>query len=110
MFRSDERWMLSEALPLIRELGPLVRELDYHLCLGGSVLLTGASDHDLDLWFIPLNGFESDPRKIYVLCEQTFGPLKTLRDGPDYKAGEPWHLQDMQRATYLGKRIDLFIL
>lgn len=103
-------WKLTQALPLIQELAPLVRDLDYHLCLGGSVLVAGTSDHDLDLWFIPLNGFESEPRKVYLLCEQTFGRLSALRDSPDYKAGEPWHVKEMHRAMYMGKRIDLFIL
>lgn len=103
-------WTLAQAIPLIHELAPLVRELDYHLCLGGSVLVTGNSDHDLDLWFIPLNGYESEPAKIYVLCQSTFGSLTSLRDSPDYKTGEPWHVKEMQRATYMGKRIDLFIL
>lgn len=103
-------WHIDSAMSFIVEFAPLVRELDYHLCLGGSVLHEGHSDHDLDLWFIPLNGYESEPAKIYVLCQTTFGRLTSLRDSPDYKAGEPWHVKEMQRATYMGKRIDLFIL
>lgn len=102
-------WTLDQALVVVREVGPLVRELDYHLCLGGGVLLTGASEHDLDLWFIPLNGYDSSPFKIMQLCGTIFGLLRSLRDGPDYTANEPWHVKEMHQGNWMGKRVDLFI-
>lgn len=102
-------WTLVEAATLASEVGPLVRELDYHLCLGGGVLLNGQSEHDLDLWFIPLNGYDSDPRKIMMLNLSLFAPLRSLRDNPDYKSGEPWHVREMHQGLWCGKRVDLFI-
>jgi hypothetical protein len=103
-------WTLGEAAYLVGELEPLVRELNYHTLLGGGVLHHGFSDKDLDLWFMPLNGYESDPQKVYPLLKDTFGMLKSIRDSPDYAAGEPYHVREMLYGHYCGKRIDLFIL
>lgn len=103
-------WTLTDALPLIQEIEPSIRELDYHTLLGGGVLHSGRSEHDLDIWFMPLNGFESDPPKILNLLREVWGPFKSLRDNPDYVAGTPWHVREMQRFTVYGKRVDVFIL
>jgi hypothetical protein len=51
------KWTLETALSLIREVDPTLRER-YSCFLGlcGGVLIKGASDKDLDLILIPLNG------------------------------------------------------
>ena len=102
-------WTLAEAVTLIQEIEPLVRERNYHTLLAGGVLHTGQSDHDLDIWFIPLNGYESDALGILSLLRENWGQYRSLRDSPDYKAGEPWHLREMHRFEIYGKRVDVFI-
>lgn len=105
-------WTLAEAVPLIQEIEKVVRPLDYHTCLGGSVLHKGESDDDLDIFFIPLNGSDSEAHKILqVLGDEVFGwkGAGALRDGPDYHSGSSCHFKEMYKFTYLNKRIDVFI-
>lgn len=47
-------WTLEDGLAVVRSLQPLTRQFNYHLALGGGVLNNGASDKDLDLYFLPL--------------------------------------------------------
>lgn len=111
-WKSSGAWTLEEAQKLIAELEPQVRELDYHTLLGGGVLHDGRSENDLDIWFMPLNGYESNTGAIYDLMVRTFGvgSVRSLRDSPDYDAGEPWHIKEAWKTMYCGKRIDLFVL
>ncbi len=95
--------------PIIRDLAPMVRELDYHMLLGGGVLNTGASTKDLDLWFMPLNGYESNPLIIVDLLISMLGSPTPIRDSPDYHPDDMWHLQEALRFTLEGRRIDCFI-
>lgn len=108
--RKTPMWTLSQALELIRDLQPLVREEKYHMLLGGGVLNKGESDKDLDLVFIPLNGEESHPGKIVAMLFDVFGSFgKAIRDSPDYGSGSIWYFKEMIKYDYLGKRIDVFI-
>lgn len=102
-------WTFYQATELIRELQPSIRELNYHICLGGGVLNRGYSKKDLDLWFIPLNGYESNPRAVMSFLLGNLGPCKALRDNSDYGPDTFPHAKEMQMFTYLGKRIDVFI-
>lgn len=102
-------WTLATAQQLVKELHQPIWDLHYHILIGGGVAREGHSDKDLDLWFIPLNGFESEPRSITQFLYSIFGHLSALRDHPDYTGGSPWHLQEMLYVDYCGKRIDLFI-
>lgn len=102
-------WTLSEAVGLIRELQPLTRALNYHITLGGGVLNAGTSEKDLDLWFIPLNGHESNSRSIIEMLIENLGYCTALRDSPDYAPDAFPHAESMQRFEYLGKRIDVFV-
>lgn len=102
-------WTLDQALDLIRDLQPDVRALSYHVTLGGGVLNTGQSEKDLDLWFIPLNDHESNPRSIMELLMTCMTLKRALRDGPDYGTESIPHAKEMQEFNYLGKRIDVFI-
>ena len=47
-------WTLDEALRLVRGLQPEAKKFGFHVCLGGSVLNTGSSHKDVDLYFHPL--------------------------------------------------------
>lgn len=102
-------WTLQQAVELIQELEPAVRELNYHITLGGSVLHKGSSDKDLDLFIVPLNGFPSTPIKILVLLMDYLGSCRALRDGPNYQADADFHYDQAQLFDYMGKRIDVFI-
>lgn len=48
-------WRLEEGLTLVRALQEKTRTFGFHIALGGSVLNTGESDKDLDLYFLPFN-------------------------------------------------------
>lgn len=102
-------WTLDQALSLIRDLQPSVRDLHYHICLGGGVLNVGTSEKDLDLWFLPLNGHEGNAREIVGLLITLLGPCSALRDGPDYADDAFPHAESMQMFHYCGKRIDVFV-
>lgn len=102
-------WTLPQAQALVHILFEEVYTLDYHLALGGSVLHDGESDHDLDLYFLPLNGYKPGTGALYDHLLKVFKPLTPLRDSPDYKAGEPWHCKEALQGKYLRKRVDLFI-
>lgn len=104
-------WTLTEALTLIRELQPIIRELDYHITLGGSVLNTGKSEKDLDLFIVPLNGYESQPQVIMKALWDNLGVSRALRDSPDYNTEDSglFHYSEAVMFNYCGKRIDVFI-
>lgn len=106
---SEAPWTLEIALPLIQQLEPMVRDLNYHTLLGGGVLHRPGEHKDLDLWFMPLNGFESDSKPVLELLMSVFGRPNAIRDSPDYAAGDPWHLKDALWFEYEGHRIDCFI-
>ena len=109
MVTSKTAWTLAQALDLIRDLQPIVRELHYHITLGGGVLHEGASEKDLDLWLIPINGFESNAHEICRILIDHLGQCQALRDSPDYAPDAFPHAVEMQQFNYLGKRIDVFI-
>lgn len=103
-------WTLDEALEIIRELQPQLREMGYHCLLGGGVLNTGVSDKDLDLFFIPLNQHDSTPFAIVEFLGQQLGSFAvSIRDSPDYQGEAMWHYQEMRKIDYCGKRIDIFV-
>lgn len=102
-------WTLDEALDFIRDLQPCMTALNYHVCLGGGVLNKGESEKDLDLFILPLNGYESAAREVVKELATILGHSRALRDGPDYYADAHFHFQEAYKFTYNGKRIDIFI-
>lgn len=102
-------WTLDQAHVIIAELWPLMWDLHYHILLGGGVIREGKSDKDLDLFFIPLNGYESHAHTVLEKLWSQLGPSKALRDSPDYHADSNFHFTEAQKFDYLGKRIDVFI-
>ncbi len=116
-------WTLDEAVVLIQDLAPKVRAVDYHVMLGGSVLHSGKSEDDLDLFFAPLNHTEGNKQKLRKVLWDYFNGFLPIRDTPDYQQEEVWneeqgkmvlnclwHWQDMDKADLGGARVDLFIL
>jgi hypothetical protein len=101
-------WNLDEALELIRELQPKVRELGYHVLLGGGVLNEGKSDKDLDLFFIPLNNYQGNDDELVKYLFDRFSWLDPIRDSPDYMSGDMWHYKHMLKNKS-EQRIDFFI-
>lgn len=53
-FIAEDKWILEDALRLVRDIQPGTRKYQYHLCLGGGVLNNGQSKKDLDLYFLPM--------------------------------------------------------
>lgn len=102
-------WDLEAGQQLAAELESVVRPLNYHTLLGGGVLHKGYSDKDLDLWFMPLNGYPSQSRVVLQALEDVLGRSRALRDHPDYAAGEPYYVKEMVGFTVFGKRLDVFI-
>lgn len=102
-------WTIEEARELISVLQTKVKEFEYHIVLGGSVLNNGKSDKDLDLFFLKLNGYGGKKSELYDFLHSWFKPLRSIRDSPDYQLDCMWHYRDMQMGKYNGKRVDLFI-
>lgn len=101
-------WNLVEALELIREIQSKIRELDYHILLGGGVLNKGTSEKDLDLFFIPLNGYDGQHEDLIIFLFNRFGYLEPIRDSPDYGPEDKYHFRNALMKKY-EKRIDFFI-
>ena len=55
-------WNLEQGLKVVRSLQPHTRVYNYHLTLGGGVLNNGESKKDLDLFFLPMGGFDGEPK------------------------------------------------
>ena len=105
-FSVPTRWVLDEALEIIRALQPESRRFGYHLCLGGGVLNKGESDKDLDLYFLPLGNQHSNPRELVSWLSNMWGtPRDMAEDYPD----EPPYLERL-KFMYGQLRVDVFVL
>lgn len=102
-------WTLEEAIPLLREVENVLIPLGYHCALGGSVLHSGHSDKDLDVFIYP---HDSDkvltPEEILGELYGVFGGLCSGRCNPEYLP------RDAKEVfwSYNGKdqRVDFFFL
>jgi hypothetical protein len=94
------RWTLEQGLELIRLLQPETRKFNYHLTLGGGVLNTGASDKDLDLFFLPLDNHRDNPEpdKLLAFLRSLWG------DEQDFRSrqvnGQTYVVRDGRLALY----------
>lgn len=107
--KSARPWTLAEGVDIIRQIEPDIRELGYHTMLGGSLLHKGTSEKDLDIFFSPLNGYETRSFDVLQYLQTVFGRCSSIQDQPDYKAGEPWYWREMHYFMFEGRRIDVFI-
>ena len=112
-------WTLADALSVIRILQPETRKFNFHLCLGGSVLNTGSSEKDLDLYFLPLdNGRPPDGSELVKWLEGLWGTSEDLlgRYAEAAEADPPYPLlpsqvyQQKLKFTRPDGRIDVFVL
>lgn len=60
---TDPMWDLERSLVIVRALQPVVRDFNYHLTIGGGVVNKGQSNKDLDLYFLPMGGFDVSKKK-----------------------------------------------
>jgi hypothetical protein len=105
-FDLARNWTFDDALPLIRAVQPVVRRFGYHVCLGGGVLNKGVSDHDLDLYFLPMNNKNFNTGEVLKFLEKTWDYQGHIGEGkypPDIFCR-------MEHYTYSGLRIDAFFL
>ena len=100
------RWTLDDALGLIRALQQSCRKYGFHLCLGGGVLNTGASEKDLDLYFLPMGGNVNKPYDLVRWLESMWGTSDIL--GQSYPMEKPY--LSKFKFQYGAQRIDVFIL
>lgn len=103
-------WTLEQALPLVRALQPQTRQFGFHLCLGGGVLNAGASDKDLDLYFLTLDNQQqpADVDKLVAWLEGVFGKSDNLFG--DYKGDPTSPYTRKLKFQQAGQRIDAFIV
>lgn len=99
-------WTLEQAVELLRMLEPVAISQGFHVALGGSVLIRGSSDKDLDIFIYP----HKTADKIAFECL-----LSKLGDFgiSDFNKAEHAHYGDdkaVYRSGYKGKRIDWFFL
>lgn len=102
-------WTLDKALDIIQAIQADVRKFNYHVTLGGGVLNTGSSDHDLDLFILPLNNTDQDKRGLMGYLISVLGNYKALRDSPDYGPDMDNMYSEMVMFDVDG-RIDVFVL
>lgn len=116
-------WTIDQGLHIVRALQSHTRQFGYHLTLGGGVLNKGESKKDLDLYFLPMGGFDGDPRhrpdEMLRYLSGIWGtpePLaKSLQDREKYGRTESFYKHAVQFTRWGGpsrtirQRIDCFI-
>lgn len=107
-------WTFDEAMEAVTALQPELREIGYHMALGGGVLNSGTSEKDLDLYFLPLGGLEgkgAESGSVAALLESYFGGFDVIGE-QDYDAfpggTSPYALK--LKFVFDNRRIDAFIL
>ncbi len=124
---AEKKWIMDEAVDLIRTLQPAVWELGHHLCLGGGVLNKGESAKDLDLYFLPMGGEKGKmsaqwQTDLLPWLDTVFGPGEMFQpdkgetrelnkqeyDVPMYPAYNAYKYK--KKHQFAGLRVDIFIL
>lgn len=96
-------WTLEEAVALVRKLEPTAIQAGYHLALGGSVLMAGQSDKDLDLFLYPHKTTEcDDPERAIVLMG-----IYIVEERPHALYGDD---KQVFECRIRDKRVDIFCL
>ena len=105
-------WTTATAKPWIKKFQKLSRDYGYHVCLGGSVLNKGASEKDLDIYFLPMG--DQIPRNPGGLLEKIEEKVNDTPEefGPSSKYPETQfpYIWKGKVETIDEKRIDIFIL
>ena len=106
-------WTFEGAKPLIKILQAELRDIGYHVALGGGVLNKGVSKKDLDLYVLPMNNSSvyEDAREVLRRVLDFQGSIK---DDPDYTGNRGLYLNSaMDEASvysWKGKRVDVFVI
>src|SRR5687767_4684004 len=105
----NKSWTLNDALAVIRQIQPLIRKFNYHVAIGGSLINTGSSAKDADLYFLPLNnGEENKTEELKQFLTLIWGEGAPM-GGEGYDE-ESTVFEAQLKFTHEGRRIDAFIV
>lgn len=110
MSQKPVRWTLDVVRTLIAdELQPESRRYGYHVALGGSVLNTGLSRKDLDLYYLPLDGVPQDRNGLKVALSNRFGGYE---DVYQYREEQPVNVcyEHLWRFKNGGHVVEVFVI
>jgi hypothetical protein len=112
-------WTLEKALIVVRAIQPHTRKYNYHLCLGGGVLNKGESNKDLDLYFLPMGGFDGkqqpDSKGMKEQLEKIWGVSEDIAKDYGYADGASCYKFAIKLTRMSGpkanipQRVDCFI-
>lgn len=103
----NRMWTMEQGLVVVRTLQPLAQLFGYHIALGGGVLNRGASDKDLDLYFLPRLGVAHRPQQLLIRLASRWGEEQRIgSDGAEEQGVYEYKVQ----FNALGKRIDVFVV
>lgn len=97
-------WKLEDGLTLVRSIQKLSRKYGYHVALGGSVLNSGESEKDIDLYFLPMgsdSGIKEEPGELVKWLSSLWGEPELI--GKDYAGPDPDGQLEKQVQDYYYK-------
>ncbi len=110
---TEPLWTLDSALDFVRTISPIVSSAGYGVAIGGSVLIEGSSDKDLDLVIFPLDASEVSYSRLYI----EFCKIGLARKCPHHRVAMIWARagsNDSKRVevwyTSDDRRVDVFLL
>lgn len=78
-------WDIDSGLLVVRMIQQDVRQYGYHVTIGGGVVNNGFSNKDLDLYFLPMGGFNPNDRRnpngLIEYLEGLWGSSQSLGKG-----------------------------
>lgn len=108
-------WEINAGINMVRVLQEPVRAYNYHIAIGGGVINKGFSEKDLDLYFLPMGGFnkdrKSDPDGLIKFLEALWN-TKAKSLGEDYGYDEKNEHSIYKKAVKFmrgSERIDCFV-
>lgn len=104
-------WTIETGINFVRSLQDVSRKYGYHVALGGGVLNRGYSEHDLDVYFLPMGGFDiaksdRNPQGLIALLSETLGNPQLL--GKEYEGSVPLYKAAVKFNRNAVERIDCF--
>jgi hypothetical protein len=96
-------WTLETGLEVVRSVEQVVKDLNAHCALGGSVLMKGESQKDLDIFIYPHDNHGYDRGKILAALTKLGYPVQEQAEHKDeYAKTVHKHIGD--------RRIDFFFI
>lgn len=107
-------WDLDAGLLVVRMLQQDVRAYGYHVAIGGGVVDNGVSNKDLDLYFLPMGGFNDrrwrkDPEGLIRYLENLWGLSASLSNDEYGEQKEMIYKKAVKFFRNKQERIDCFI-